>query len=72
MFALIGKKRAAWLLFLFIALAALSACSDSTRDHFKLTGSTMGTFYHITVLEREGLAANQQEFQCSTTCHQSE
>ncbi|ARN75583.1 FAD:protein FMN transferase [Oceanicoccus sagamiensis] len=53
--------RAASLLFLFVLL--LTACGDSSEAHFTLAGSTMGTTYHITVLEREGINTNQQELQ---------
>ncbi len=56
-------QRAASLLFLFLGFTLLQACSDDTSDHFKLAGSTMGTTYHITVLEREGIKTNQQELQ---------
>ncbi|MEE8057851.1 MAG: FAD:protein FMN transferase [Pseudomonadales bacterium] len=45
------NKRAARLLFLFVSVALLSACSDPSPNAFKLSGSTMGTSYHITVLE---------------------
>ena len=58
-----SQKRAAQLLFLFISSLTLLACGDSSLDHFKLSGPTMGTNYHITVLEREGVKTNQQELQ---------
>ena len=54
-------QRAASLLFLFVLL--LTGCGDAGKDHFTLAGSTMGTTYHITVLEREGSKTNQQELQ---------
>lgn len=44
------NKRAAWLLFLFLTLNFLSACSESPLPDFKFSGSTMGTSYHITVV----------------------
>jgi len=58
-----GYQRAAKLLFLFVLIAVLSGCDDSGPAHFKLAGSTMGTQYHITVLEREGINTNQAELQ---------
>ncbi len=58
------KKRAATLLFLFVATIFTGCGSDEAeRAHFKLSGSTMGTSYHITVIERETVATNQQELQ---------
>ena len=56
----IQYQRAASLLFLFVFIAG---CGDSGKEHFTLAGSTMGTTYHITVLEREVIKSNQQELQ---------
>lgn len=42
-------KRAALLLSLFSVLL-LPACSKQPAEHFKLSGTTMGTSYHVTVL----------------------
>ena len=47
--------RAAQLLFLYLSLAVLVGCGDDGLEHFKLSGQTMGTTYHITVLEKDGL-----------------
>ncbi len=57
----IKKIRAAWLLFLFVLL--LAACGHDDRDYFTLAGSTMGTTYHITVLEIEGSQSNKEALQ---------
>lgn len=57
----IKKSRAASLLFLFVLL--LTACGNGDREHFTLAGSTMGTTYHITVLENKANQSNQQALQ---------
>jgi thiamine biosynthesis lipoprotein len=56
-------KRAAKLLFLFVSIAFLSACDEPLQDHFKLAGATMGTSYHITVLNKEGVDTPQGDLQ---------
>ena len=60
------SRAATTLLFLFIAAivsAIVAGCGDAGREHFKLDGATMGTHYHITVVERAELATNQRELQ---------
>lgn len=58
---LMKKPRAASLLFLFVLL--LAGCGGNDREHFTLAGSTMGTTYHITVLEIKGNKSSQKELQ---------
>lgn len=54
-------KRAATLLFLFAALQLITACGDSQNPHFKLTGSTMGTSYHITVVSSDQVDISRED-----------
>jgi thiamine biosynthesis lipoprotein len=56
-------QRAAKLLFLFVALTFITACEDSRRASIELSGKTMGTSYHITVIEKDGIAVNPQQLQ---------
>jgi thiamine biosynthesis lipoprotein len=58
-------QRAAQLLFLYVLIILLAACDEAGHAHFKLAGSTMGTEYHITVLERDGIHTNQAELQAA-------
>lgn len=44
--------RAARLLLLF-SLFSITACSERPAEHFKLTGFTMGTSYHVTVVDAD-------------------
>jgi thiamine biosynthesis lipoprotein len=44
--------RAARLLLLF-SLFIITACSERPAEHFKLTGFTMGTAYHVTVVDTD-------------------
>lgn len=39
------------------------ACTERKAPSFKISGETMGTAYHITVLERDGEATDQQALQ---------
>ena len=55
-------KRAASLLFLFV-LFTLTSCGDQQQAHFKMSGFTMGTNYHITVLENSAAKTSQQDLQ---------
>jgi len=59
----IRVKRAAKLLFLFVALLAFTACSPQQDDHFVLVGQTMGTSYHITVVNDGSTHADQKILQ---------
>jgi thiamine biosynthesis lipoprotein len=63
MIKLYDKKRAAQLLFLFLITLTLLGCGDRPFDHFKLSGPTMGTSYHITILESDSVETNQEELQ---------
>jgi len=56
-------KRAAKLLFLFVALLAFTACSPQQDGHFVLVGQTMGTSYHITVVRDGSTHADQKILQ---------
>lgn len=56
-------KRAASLLFLFVTVVALFACGEASRDNFKLSGSTMGTTYHVTVVRQAEDKLDQQQLQ---------
>lgn len=61
----INKKRAASLLsFFMLGVFLLASCSDGTDAHFKLVGQTMGTGYHITVVDsRKGKTTSLAEQQ---------
>lgn len=52
------KKAIVILLSLFFV-----ACSESPAPHFTLSGATMGTTYHLTVLEQEGVSLSPAELQ---------
>lgn len=39
------------------------ACGEKTAPHFKLSGETMGTTYHITVLEKQQVEFTAEELQ---------
>lgn len=39
------------------------ACSDSPAPHFTLSGATMGTTYHLTILEQEGVNTTPADLQ---------
>ncbi|MGK0499977.1 MAG: thiamine biosynthesis lipoprotein [Oceanicoccus sp.] len=57
------SKRAAKLLFLFVAISVLSSCGEQLQSHFKLSGSTMGTTYHVTILSEDTSSEGQQQLQ---------
>lgn len=54
----IYKKAIVILLSLFFI-----ACGDSTAPHFKLSGETMGTTYHITIVEKSDIDLSVEELQ---------
>ena len=54
-------QKAAWLLFLFVSLVSLGACSDKTAEYFKFSGQTMGTRYNITVLENSEVDTQRED-----------
>jgi thiamine biosynthesis lipoprotein len=58
-----NSQRAAQLLFLVVLALILVACDKERDEHFVLSGQTMGTSYHITVVESENAASGQSELQ---------
>ncbi len=58
-----NSQRAAQLLFLIVLALVLAACDEERDDHFVLTGQTMGTSYHITVVEPDNTTSDQSELQ---------
>ena len=60
-------QRAAPLLFAFVSVLGLlffvSSCSVSNPPTFTLSGLTMGTSYHVTVVEQEGARTDQEKLQ---------
>ena len=44
-------------------MLSMQACTDSVAKHFKLTGFTMGTTYHVTVVEPKHKHTDQQQLQ---------
>ncbi|MEH6556672.1 MAG: FAD:protein FMN transferase [Oceanicoccus sp.] len=58
-----NSQRAAQLLFLVVLSVVLIACDDAKDDYFVLTGQTMGTSYHITVVKSGNVASAQNELQ---------
>jgi thiamine biosynthesis lipoprotein len=56
-------QRAASLLFLFVVSVSLVGCGEPAAEHFKLSGSTMGTSYHVTVLSKPDVNVSQAELQ---------
>lgn len=58
-----NNKRAAQLLFLVMLFLGIVACDKARDDHFVLTGETMGTSYHITVVESGNVSSDQSELQ---------
>ena len=51
------KQRIALLPLFAVFLSLLSACSDKPLESFKLSGMTMGTSYHITIIGKPAEAA---------------
>lgn len=61
---MIDSKRAAGLLFFILIALQMFGCSADTRpEHFKLSGFTMGTSYHITVLANDQVTISPDELQ---------